>query len=104
MSIIRKKKSIVAPYFSPERRIKMYHLPNIVPTVVKTTGFSQARIDHSTTEGGNAPRILQTTKTVKNGVRFGERARSSERIDSLPKTLNSLGIDGGAITRVSVWH
>lgn len=80
----------------------MYHLPNTVPTVVKTAGFSQARIDHSTTEGGNAPRILQTTKTVKNGVRFGGRARSSERIDSLPKTLNSLGIDGGAITRVSV--
>jgi len=93
---------VIALYFSPERSIKMYHLPNTVPTVVKTAGFSQARIDHSTTEGGNAPRILQTTKTVKNGVRFGGRARSSERIDSLPKTLNSLGIDGGAITRVSV--
>ncbi|KYM86835.1 hypothetical protein ALC53_03758, partial [Atta colombica] len=51
------------------------------------TGFSQVEIDHSTTEGSNAPCIL---------------SRSSEHIDSLPKTLNSLGIDGGAITRVSV--
>jgi len=65
--VIRKKPlyALRRSYISLAGSIKMYHPPNTVPSTVKTAGFSRAGIDHSTTEGTNAPRIFTNDENRK---------------------------------------